>query len=315
MAWSSPTTNQHKVAHLVQQGESLARQQQPAAARRFFMRALALQPNHLDALLWLAALAPDPDQSIHYLQRVLDLSPQHPRAEAGLRWAKQRKLEQSRARPTWQRWLDTTLLGGAGLSIIAALVVLIWLTWQTTTMVLALYQPTPTPTVTHTPIPTATPTITPTWTPSPTPTHTPTPTVTPTPTPTLTPTPSGPTASTALGGKWIEIQLSTQTLTAYEGSTPVLTALVSTGVASLPTPIGDYAIISKVRSQAMSGPGYYLPNVEYVSYFYNGYAIHGTYWHNNFGHPMSHGCVNMTNADAKWVFEWAPLGTPVRVHW
>ena len=63
----------------------------------------------------------------------------------------------------------------------------------------------------------------------------------------------------------------------------------------------------------MSGAGYYLPNVEFVSYFYKGYAIHGTYWHNNFGQPMSHGCVNMTNADASWIYGWAPMGTPVRV--
>ncbi|MBI5619492.1 L,D-transpeptidase, partial [Candidatus Gottesmanbacteria bacterium] len=53
------------------------------------------------------------------------------------------------------------------------------------------------------------------------------------------------------------------------------------------------------------GPGYYLPDVPYVMYFYLGYAIHGTYWHNNFGHPMSHGCVNMRIEDAKTLFEWS----------
>ena len=92
-----------------------------------------------------------------------------------------------------------------------------------------------------------------------------------------------------------------------------MTALVSTGVASMPTPLGEHRILRKVRSQVMSGPGYYLPNVEYVSYFLKGYAIHGTYWHNNFGRPMSHGCVNLTNQDAKWIFEWAPRGTRVLV--
>jgi lipoprotein-anchoring transpeptidase ErfK/SrfK len=120
---------------------------------------------------------------------------------------------------------------------------------------------------------------------------------------------------THLGEKWIDIQLSTQTLTAYEGDTPVLSALVSTGVPGLPTPQGEYTIIRKVRSQVMSGPGYYLENVEFVSYFYKGYALHGTYWHNNFGHPMSHGCVNMTNADAQWIYEWAPKETRVRVRY
>jgi lipoprotein-anchoring transpeptidase ErfK/SrfK len=79
------------------------------------------------------------------------------------------------------------------------------------------------------------------------------------------------------------------------------------------TPVGEFKIYRKVRSQVMSGPGYHLPNVEYVSYFAGGNAIHGTYWHNNFGHPMSHGCVNMRNDDARWIYRWAPVGTPVRV--
>ena len=64
----------------------------------------------------------------------------------------------------------------------------------------------------------------------------------------------------------------------------------------------------------MSGPGYSLPNVEWVSYFVKSYAIHGTYWHNNFGTPMSHGCVNMRVREAKWLFNWAPKGTRVIVH-
>ncbi|MEZ4726872.1 MAG: L,D-transpeptidase [Caldilineaceae bacterium] len=50
---------------------------------------------------------------------------------------------------------------------------------------------------------------------------------------------------------------------------------------------------------------YYLPGVKWVQYFYQEYSFHGTYWHNNFGRPMSHGCLNMTNADAKWLFDWA----------
>ena len=54
----------------------------------------------------------------------------------------------------------------------------------------------------------------------------------------------------------------------------------------------------------MSGPGYYLTNVPYTMYFYRGYGLHGTYWHNNFGHPMSHGCVNLKTPDAKWLFDW-----------
>ena len=64
----------------------------------------------------------------------------------------------------------------------------------------------------------------------------------------------------------------------------------------------------------MSGPGYRLPNVQWVQYFVGANALHGTYWHHNFGHPMSHGCVNLTNKDARFLYNWAPYGTPVVVH-
>jgi lipoprotein-anchoring transpeptidase ErfK/SrfK len=65
----------------------------------------------------------------------------------------------------------------------------------------------------------------------------------------------------------------------------------------------------------MSGPGYWLPNVPYVMYFFGAYAIHGTYWHNNFGRPMSHGCINLSTPAAAWLFSWASIGTPVVTHW
>ncbi|NIO43122.1 MAG: L,D-transpeptidase family protein, partial [Burkholderiales bacterium] len=63
------------------------------------------------------------------------------------------------------------------------------------------------------------------------------------------------------------------------------------------------------------GFNYVLPNVPYVMYFYKDYAIHGTYWHNNFGTPMSHGCVNMSTADARWLYNWSSYGTLVNVHY
>jgi lipoprotein-anchoring transpeptidase ErfK/SrfK len=65
----------------------------------------------------------------------------------------------------------------------------------------------------------------------------------------------------------------------------------------------------------MTGPGYYLPNVPYTMYFYRGYGLHGTYWHANFGRPMSHGCVNLPTYEAQWLFNWAPVGTLVNVHY
>jgi lipoprotein-anchoring transpeptidase ErfK/SrfK len=64
----------------------------------------------------------------------------------------------------------------------------------------------------------------------------------------------------------------------------------------------------------MSGPGYSVPNVKWNTYFDGGIAFHTAYWHNNFGQPMSHGCVNMREADAKTVYDFLPLGTLVHVH-
>lgn len=121
-------------------------------------------------------------------------------------------------------------------------------------------------------------------------------------------------------GKWIEINVTTQTVIAYEGSTPVKSVVVSTGVTRTPTVLGTFKVYRKIPSQTMSGGSqatgdyYYLPNVTDVMYFYRDYAIHGTYWHNNFGRPMSHGCVNMTLADAKWFYQWASVGTIVVAH-
>lgn len=127
--------------------------------------------------------------------------------------------------------------------------------------------------------------------------------------------PTSPSVSAPAGARrWIEIDLSQQRLIAHEGHRVVLNVAVSTGLRRTPTPVGTFRIRSKVRSQTMSGPGYRLPNVQWVMYFVGNYAIHGTYWHNNFGRPMSHGCVNLRNADARFLYEWADYGTPVVIH-
>ena len=115
-------------------------------------------------------------------------------------------------------------------------------------------------------------------------------------------------------GKWIEIDLSEQRLYAHEGQETMLKARVSTGTAQYPTVKGRFKIYAKYRSTRMRGPGYNLPNVPWTLFFYKDYAIHGTYWHNNFGHPMSHGCVNLKTEHAKWLFKWAPKRTLVVVH-
>jgi LysM repeat protein len=116
-------------------------------------------------------------------------------------------------------------------------------------------------------------------------------------------------------GRWIDVNLSTQTLTAYEGSVSVFSAVVSTGLPNTPTVVGKFKIWTKLRYDDMSGPGYYLRDVPYVMYFYRGYGLHGTYWHNNFGRPMSHGCVNLRTSDAGVLFNWASVGTLVVTHY
>ena len=119
--------------------------------------------------------------------------------------------------------------------------------------------------------------------------------------------------------KWIEVDLSEQRLYMREGAKQVGTFLVSTGKWS-PTPTGEWRIWTKLRYTRMKGGSkalgtfYDLPNVPYTMYYYKGYGIHGAYWHNNFGQPMSHGCVNVKPEEAGIVFNWASVGTRVVVH-
>lgn len=109
--------------------------------------------------------------------------------------------------------------------------------------------------------------------------------------------------------RWIEVDLSEQKLKAHEGGNTVYEFLISSGKFA-PTPTGEFRIWSKLKYTKMEGGKkenrtyYNLPNVPYVQYFYKGYGIHGAYWHNNFGHPMSHGCINMAIPDAEKLFYW-----------
>ena len=117
------------------------------------------------------------------------------------------------------------------------------------------------------------------------------------------------------GVRWIDVNLSEQRVYAYEGDIVVNSFIVSTGTARTPTVTGKFKIWIKLKSTTMSGPGYHLTNVPYTMYFYKVYGLHGTYWHNNFGTPMSHGCVNLTTTDAGWLYNWAFEGTEVNVHY
>ncbi len=115
-------------------------------------------------------------------------------------------------------------------------------------------------------------------------------------------------------GHWIDIDLSEQTLRAYDGTTLMNTFLVSTGLYQYPTEVGQYHIFSMRRFADMHGSDYFLPDVPYTMYYSGDFAIHGTYWHHNFGTPMSHGCVNMDTRDAEWLFNFSAVGTLVNIH-
>lgn len=121
--------------------------------------------------------------------------------------------------------------------------------------------------------------------------------------------------------KRIEIDLTNQRIYAYEGGRQVYNFLISSGKWGR-TPTGIFEIWTKLRYTKMSGGSkalhtyYYLPNVPYTMYFYNneipksrGYGIHGTYWHSNFGHPMSHGCINMKTEEVALLYHWAQPST------
>ena len=120
-------------------------------------------------------------------------------------------------------------------------------------------------------------------------------------------------AAPAGDGKRFLVDLSEQRLYAFEGDTLVRTTLISSGLPQYPTVTGTFHVYLRYTSARMRGPGYDLANVPYVMYFFKGYGLHGTYWHSNFGHPMSHGCVNMPTSEAEWAYNWSDFGTTVIV--
>lgn len=132
--------------------------------------------------------------------------------------------------------------------------------------------------------------------------------------------------------KKIEVNLATQRAMAIENGQVVKTFRISSGKAGTPTVTGNFYIYARFPMKTMKSrakPGqkghYVVENVPYAQYFYDIYAFHGAWWHNGFGHPASHGCVNMATRkhnnrwpnspeDAGWLFHWANLGVPVSVH-
>jgi hypothetical protein len=111
--------------------------------------------------------------------------------------------------------------------------------------------------------------------------------------------------------KFITVDLTQQTLYRYQDGKLLNTFLISSGKSKTPTRVGEFSIFRKRDRVWMSGLNYSLPNVPWVASYDGAYTIHGTYWHNNFGHPMSHGCINMRTSEAKVVYDWSEIGTPV----
>jgi lipoprotein-anchoring transpeptidase ErfK/SrfK len=130
------------------------------------------------------------------------------------------------------------------------------------------------------------------------------------------------TISTAAYDKWIEVDLTNKRMYAYEKTAQVRTFLVSAGAPKTPTVTGKYSIYSKytqkdMRGRNVDGSKYFQPNVPWVNFFYKDYAIHGNYWRptSYFGNiNSSHGCVSTVPSEAAWIYDWAPIGTPVIIH-
>jgi len=135
--------------------------------------------------------------------------------------------------------------------------------------------------------------------------------------------PSKANAQISTTDKLITVDTGAQTLTAWEGGKIIHQTKVSTGMKLTPTVKGSFKIYLKYPVHDMRGPSpykniyptgkYHLKNVPNIMYYYQGYAIHGAYWHNNFGRPASHGCVNVPLSSAEWLFNFASVGTRVEV--
>jgi hypothetical protein len=141
--------------------------------------------------------------------------------------------------------------------------------------------------------------------------------------------PSGPSGSyvdrdlastfTTMPQKMIDLNLSEQKLYCYEEGALVFSCWVATGKAGYRTRAGDFRIYAKDRYVDMANsPGeeaYLVTNVPFVNWFSGGMAIHGCYWSSEYGYPRSHGCVNVTVSNAEWIYNWAPVETPVFSHY
>jgi hypothetical protein len=119
-------------------------------------------------------------------------------------------------------------------------------------------------------------------------------------------------------GRWIEVNLAEQTLTVYQDRELVFATVIASGAEPFWTRPGTFQIFNKLETENMrnNDPSdfYYLDNVPWTMYFDGARALHGAYWRTRFGYPQSHGCVNLSVADAHWLYDWAVEGDWVYVH-
>jgi hypothetical protein len=111
-----------------------------------------------------------------------------------------------------------------------------------------------------------------------------------------------------VSGTWVAVDLFEQTVVAYKGNRPVFASLISTGLPGFDTNRGVFEVWARLQSDGMSGAtgapsAYALQSVPWVQYFDESISLHGTYWHDTFGYRHSHGCVNLSISDARWVYE------------
>jgi hypothetical protein len=126
-------------------------------------------------------------------------------------------------------------------------------------------------------------------------------------------------AGGARANKFIKVDITEQNLAYYFDGKLLDSFPISGGVASMPTPLGEFTILNKVPSKDYGGSGYnfYYPGTKWNMHFttdYWRYYIHGAYWHENFGNPMSHGCVNVSYEHMERLYEFTDIGTKVLIH-
>jgi hypothetical protein len=118
-----------------------------------------------------------------------------------------------------------------------------------------------------------------------------------------------------VSGRWVAVDLYEQTLVAYEDDLPVFATLISSGLEHHETNEGLFEVWARLPADRMAGAAgapsaYALQSVPWVMYFDDSISLHGTYWHDLFGYRQSHGCVNLTVSDARWIYEWFNGATP-----